>query len=178
MWFRAALNDWGNLYISDTLGVDLVTANSVVTLFELGGVIGALVAGWGSDKLFNGNRGPMNLIFCSRDFTFRRLTVADAVYQLRDAGSLLFYYRFLCLRPADADWYGGSRMFPIKMRRARQPASSAFSPILVRHSPAGRWRGLSTSGTGAASLRSLPRRRDLRPAAAAVFKCSGTAPPA
>lgn len=62
---RAALNDWGNLYISDTLGVDLVTANSVITLFELGGVIGALVAGWGSDKLFNGNRGPMNLIFAA-----------------------------------------------------------------------------------------------------------------
>jgi OPA family sugar phosphate sensor protein UhpC-like MFS transporter len=38
-------------------------------MFELGGFIGALVAGWGSDKLFNGNRGPMNLIlppeFCS-----------------------------------------------------------------------------------------------------------------
>ena len=29
------------------------------------GFIGALVAGWGSDKLFNGNRGPMNLIFAA-----------------------------------------------------------------------------------------------------------------
>jgi OPA family sugar phosphate sensor protein UhpC-like MFS transporter len=66
---RAAINDWGNLYMSETLGVDLVTANSAVTMFELGGFVGALVAGWGSDKLFNGNRGPMNLIlppeFCS-----------------------------------------------------------------------------------------------------------------
>ncbi len=56
--------------MSETLGVDLVTANSAVTMFELGGFIGALVAGWGSDKLFNGNRGPMNLIsppeFCCR----------------------------------------------------------------------------------------------------------------
>ena len=55
---RAAINDWGNLYMSETLGVDLVTANTAVTMFELGGFIGALVAGWGSDKLFNGNRGP------------------------------------------------------------------------------------------------------------------------
>jgi OPA family sugar phosphate sensor protein UhpC-like MFS transporter len=62
---RAAINDWGNLYMSETLGVDLVTANSAVTMFELGGFIGALVAGWGSDKLFNGNRGPMNLIFAA-----------------------------------------------------------------------------------------------------------------
>ena len=45
--------------MSETLGVDLVTANTAVTMFELGGFIGALVAGWGSDKLFNGNRGPM-----------------------------------------------------------------------------------------------------------------------
>ncbi len=51
---RAAINDWGNLYMSETLGVDLVTANTAVTMFELGGFIG-VVAGWGSDKLFNGN---------------------------------------------------------------------------------------------------------------------------
>lgn len=60
---RAAINDWGNLYMFEILGVDLVTANTVVTMFELGGFIGALVVGWGSDKLFNGNRGSMNLIF-------------------------------------------------------------------------------------------------------------------
>ncbi len=62
---RAAINDWGNLYMSETLGVDLVTANTAVSMFELGGFIGALVAGWGSGKLFNGNRGPMNLIFAA-----------------------------------------------------------------------------------------------------------------
>lgn len=62
---RAAINDWGNLYMTETLDVGLVTANSAVTMFELGGFIGALVAGWGSDKLFNGNRGPMNLIFAA-----------------------------------------------------------------------------------------------------------------
>lgn len=33
---RAAINDWGNLYMSETLGVDLVTANTAVTMFELG----------------------------------------------------------------------------------------------------------------------------------------------
>jgi MFS transporter, OPA family, sugar phosphate sensor protein UhpC len=62
---RAAINDWGNLFMAETLQADIVTANSAVTLFELGGFCGALVAGWGSDKLFNGNRGPMNLIFAA-----------------------------------------------------------------------------------------------------------------
>ncbi|MGB6189823.1 MAG: MFS transporter family glucose-6-phosphate receptor UhpC, partial [Aeromonas molluscorum] len=60
---RTAINDWGNLYMTEQRGFDLMSANSVISMFEVGGFIGALVAGWGSDKLFNGNRGPMNLIF-------------------------------------------------------------------------------------------------------------------
>ena len=95
---RAAINDWGNLYMSETLGVDLVTANTAVTMFELGGFIGALVAGWGSDKLFD---------FRRRNFAFSRLAVADAVRQLRDAGGVLLHHRILRLRPANADRHGG-----------------------------------------------------------------------
>lgn len=34
---RAAINDWGNLYMSERLGVDLVMANSAVSMFEIGG---------------------------------------------------------------------------------------------------------------------------------------------
>lgn len=60
---RTAINDWGNLYLTEQKGYDLVTANSALSLFELGGFLGSLVAGWGSDKLFNGNRGPINVIF-------------------------------------------------------------------------------------------------------------------
>lgn len=106
----AAINDWGNLYMTETLDVGLVTANSAVTMFELGGFIGALVAGWGSDKLFNGNREPMNLIFCRGYFAFGWLPVADAVPHLCDAGRLLFYHRLFCLWPTNADWYGSGRM--------------------------------------------------------------------
>jgi OPA family sugar phosphate sensor protein UhpC-like MFS transporter len=32
-------------------------------MLEIGGFIGTIVAGWGSDKLFAGNRVPMNIIF-------------------------------------------------------------------------------------------------------------------
>ncbi|MFM2481948.1 MFS transporter family glucose-6-phosphate receptor UhpC [Celerinatantimonas sp. YJH-8] len=58
-----AINDWGNLYLIEQKGYDLTTANATLTLFELGGFIGCLVAGWGSDVVFKGNRGPMNLIY-------------------------------------------------------------------------------------------------------------------
>lgn len=60
---RTAINDWGNLYLTETYNYDLVKANSAVSLFEVGGFFGSLVAGWGSDYLFRGERGPMNFIF-------------------------------------------------------------------------------------------------------------------
>ncbi|MBB9474851.1 MFS transporter family glucose-6-phosphate receptor UhpC, partial [Escherichia coli] len=34
-----------------------------VMLFEVGGLLGALFAGWGSDLLFSGQRAPMILLF-------------------------------------------------------------------------------------------------------------------
>ncbi|KAL1110041.1 hypothetical protein AAG570_014163 [Ranatra chinensis] len=60
---RIGVNDWANLYLVQTHGVDLVVANSAISMLEIGGFIGTIVAGWGSDKLFKGNRIPMNIIF-------------------------------------------------------------------------------------------------------------------
>ncbi|WP_434144904.1 MFS transporter [Photobacterium leiognathi] len=60
---RTAINDWGNLYLTEQYGYSLITANSALSLFEIGGFLGSLVAGWGSDKIFSGNRGPMILLF-------------------------------------------------------------------------------------------------------------------
>ncbi|KZP35578.1 regulatory protein UhpC [Escherichia coli] len=109
---RAAINDWGNLYMSETLGVDLVTANTAVTMFELGGFIGALVAGWGSDKLFNGNRGPMNLIFAAGILlsvgSLWLMPFASYVMQ----ATCFFTIGFFCLWPADVNRHGGGRVFP------------------------------------------------------------------
>ncbi|TDQ57008.1 OPA family sugar phosphate sensor protein UhpC-like MFS transporter [Mesocricetibacter intestinalis] len=60
---RTAINDWGNIYLTENYHYDLVTANSALSLFEIGGFLGSLTAGWGSDKLFSSNRGPMALVF-------------------------------------------------------------------------------------------------------------------
>lgn len=60
---RIALNDWGTLWLTETHGVSLLAANATLSLFELGGVIGALFAGWGSDLLFRGQRAPVILLF-------------------------------------------------------------------------------------------------------------------
>ncbi|EMD1718354.1 MFS transporter family glucose-6-phosphate receptor UhpC [Providencia stuartii] len=60
---RIGLNDWTNLYLVEEYGYDLIKANSALSFLEVGGFIGTLVAGWGSDFFFKGNRTPMNIIF-------------------------------------------------------------------------------------------------------------------
>ncbi|MCP5469656.1 MAG: MFS transporter [Chlamydiales bacterium] len=60
---RMAINDWSALYLIETKGYSMIKANGCVALFEIGGLIGMLVAGWLSDKLHSGRRGPMNVLF-------------------------------------------------------------------------------------------------------------------
>jgi len=60
---RTAINDWGNLYLMQRHGFELFSANAAVSMFEIGGFLGSLFGGWGSDRFFRGNRAPMILIF-------------------------------------------------------------------------------------------------------------------
>lgn len=60
---RIGMNDWANTYLVEKHGVSLVVANSAIALFEVGGFLGTIFAGWGSDYFFRGNRVPMNIIF-------------------------------------------------------------------------------------------------------------------
>ncbi|MCH9625229.1 MAG: Membrane sensor protein UhpC [Chlamydiales bacterium] len=60
---RMAINDWTALYLIETKNYSMIKANACVSLFEVGGLFGMLVAGWLSDKISAGKRGPMNVIF-------------------------------------------------------------------------------------------------------------------
>lgn len=60
---RGAFNDWTPLFLIETRGYKLVTANASIVWFELGGLVGNIAAGWASDKIFKGRRGPVNIIF-------------------------------------------------------------------------------------------------------------------
>ncbi len=92
---RTVINDWGNLYLTEYHHYDLVSANFVVSLFEVGGFVGSLVAGWGSDKLFGGNRGPINLIFSIGIFlsvaALWLMPVTDLVFQSLGFFSIGFF---------------------------------------------------------------------------------------
>lgn len=60
---RIGINDWGNKFLQEQHGYALLKANSAIFWLEVGGFIGTIVAGWGSDRFFRGNRVPMNIIF-------------------------------------------------------------------------------------------------------------------
>ncbi|NGX39657.1 MAG: Membrane sensor protein UhpC [Chlamydiae bacterium] len=60
---RIAINDWSALYLVESKGYSLLMAGGCVFWFEIGGIFGSLVAGWASDKIFGGKRGPINVLF-------------------------------------------------------------------------------------------------------------------
>jgi OPA family sugar phosphate sensor protein UhpC-like MFS transporter len=61
---RTAVNDWSVLYLVEAKGYSLMAAGACIFSFEMGGVCGSLAAGWASDKIFSGRRGPVNVL-CS-----------------------------------------------------------------------------------------------------------------
>jgi OPA family sugar phosphate sensor protein UhpC-like MFS transporter len=61
---RQAINDWTILYLVETKGYSQLGAGAVVFWFEMGGIAGGILAGWLSDRVFSGNRGPVNALFC------------------------------------------------------------------------------------------------------------------
>jgi OPA family sugar phosphate sensor protein UhpC-like MFS transporter len=60
---RYGINDWAALFLQEQKGYSSLGANSSITLFEMGGFVGSLCAGWGSDHFFRGRRGPVNVLF-------------------------------------------------------------------------------------------------------------------
>lgn len=61
---RQAVNDWTALYLVEEKNYSQLGSGGIVMWFEVGGFFGSLVAGWASDKIFQGRRGPINILFC------------------------------------------------------------------------------------------------------------------
>ncbi len=60
---REAVNNFGSLFLMQTRGYGIMEANTGVLFFEVGGICGSLAAGWLSDYIFSGRRGPVNVLF-------------------------------------------------------------------------------------------------------------------
>jgi len=60
---RQAINDFGALYLIKAKGYSMMAASGSIFWFEAGGICGSLAAGWASDRIFKGRRGPINVLF-------------------------------------------------------------------------------------------------------------------
>ena len=65
---REGVNHWTALFLTETKGYSSLGANGCVSLFEVGGFVGSLAAGWSSDRFFKGKRGPINVLFAAGMF--------------------------------------------------------------------------------------------------------------
>ena len=53
---RYAINEWGVIFLQETKGYDLSTAAMVVGISPVLGILGSVISGWLSDKIFSGDR--------------------------------------------------------------------------------------------------------------------------
>jgi len=60
---RIGVLDWAPTFLVEKKGSTLISAGSNVALFEIAGIFGAFFAGFVSDRVFKGRRGPVNVIF-------------------------------------------------------------------------------------------------------------------
>lgn len=54
---RTGVNDWTMVYLSEDRGFSLIEAGGTIPWFEMGGMVGMILAGYCSDKLFENGRG-------------------------------------------------------------------------------------------------------------------------
>ncbi|MBN9286935.1 MAG: MFS transporter [Gammaproteobacteria bacterium 39-13] len=69
---RTAINDWTFFYLTEAKNMEDMLASSGVFWFEVGGFVGMIAAGWGSDYFWKGNRVPA-MVVCSLGLIFALL---------------------------------------------------------------------------------------------------------
>ncbi len=60
---RYAINGWGVLFLQEAKGFSLQTATQIISVNALLGILGTILSGWFSDRLFKGSRNIPALIF-------------------------------------------------------------------------------------------------------------------
>jgi phosphoglycerate transporter family protein len=73
---RMGVFNWAPTFLKELKGASLASSGWQVAAFEIAGMVGGVCAGWISDKIFSGRRGPVSflymlaLIFCLVYFWF------------------------------------------------------------------------------------------------------------
>jgi sugar phosphate permease len=93
---RMGLFFWAPFFLKEYKGVTLVIAGMQLVSFEIASVAGGIAAGWVSDKIFNGRRGPVGT-FCliGGAFALYTLLKIPGGYALLDTTVLMIAGFFL-----------------------------------------------------------------------------------
>lgn len=60
---RMGIFQWAPMFLKEAKGATLVMAGVQVAWFEAAGLVGGILAGWISDRIFKGRRGPIGTIY-------------------------------------------------------------------------------------------------------------------
>jgi OPA family sugar phosphate sensor protein UhpC-like MFS transporter len=71
---RYALDFWGPIYVNESLGTSALTSAITSTLMPVGGILGAIIAGYLSDRVFQNRRAPVIIIDELRPIDIKRRT--------------------------------------------------------------------------------------------------------
>lgn len=59
---RMGVVNWAPTFLTEYKGVSLMASGWQLSLYEVGGMLGGVAAGWMSDRLFAGRRGPISCV--------------------------------------------------------------------------------------------------------------------
>lgn len=60
---RMGVLTWAPTFLRESKGAEFVTSGLQVAAFDIAGMVGGIVAGWLSDRVFKGRRGPVSFFF-------------------------------------------------------------------------------------------------------------------
>ncbi len=60
---RMGVLTWAPTFLKESKGAEFITSGLQVAAFDIAGMIGGITAGWLSDKVFKGRRGPVSFFF-------------------------------------------------------------------------------------------------------------------
>lgn len=107
---RYGVNTWLPTFLSEERGMSIAAAGWLSAVFEAGGVLGMLGAGWISDRLFDARRGPIMALFMGAltvaMFGFWRAASLGAYVAVLAACGFLVYGPLMLVSVAAAGFAG------------------------------------------------------------------------
>ncbi len=77
---RYGISDWAPTYLQEVKDFDFKSSGWAYSAYEFAGIPGTLLCGWLSDKVFNGKRAPVSIIYMAL------IAIAIAIYWANPAG--------------------------------------------------------------------------------------------